>query len=95
MPLHAGGPPRGRTLALRIRFNGWSGQKVSRTSQDDMQSLVPWLRATMQSLRLPAPKSTNVFKRDEATGVIETFWDYAEANVRVHVPHPPFRPDSR
>jgi hypothetical protein len=49
----------------------------------------------MKNLRLPEPKVTNVFKRDDAPGVIETFWDYAEENVRVHVPYPPFRPDSR
>ena len=95
MPLHSGGPPRGRTLALRIQFNGRSGQKVSRTSQDDIQSLLPWLRTTVKSLRQPEPKSTNVYKRDDAPGVIEMFWDYAEANVRVHVPYSPFRRPER
>jgi hypothetical protein len=85
----------GGTLALRIQFNGLDGQKVSRTSQEDIHSLVPWLKATMSSLRLPHPKNTNVIKPNNATGVIEMFWDREYIDVRAYILYPPFRPDSR
>ena len=81
----------GGTLALRIQFNGYNGQKVLRTSPDDIQSLVPWLRAILTALHLPHPKPTNVIRRIGTSNIIEMFWDNAESTaVRVHVLHPPF-----
>lgn len=98
MLLRSGGPPpplRGGALALRIRFNGRDGQKVSRTSKHDIQSLVPWLRAILSSLRLPHPKASNVFKRDDAPSTIDMFWDFSGVNVRVDALYSSFCPDSR
>ena len=77
---------RGGTLALRIHFKGNNGQKVLRTSQDDIQSLVPWLKAILTTLHLPHPKPTNVIKRIDTSSTIELFWDHAEStDVSVHV----------
>ena len=94
-PIMLGGNPKGGTLALRLRFNGRDGQKVSRTGQHDVQSLVPWLRVVLSKLRLPHPKISNVFKRDDAPSIIDVFWGYADVNVRARVLHPPFCTDSR
>ncbi len=94
----SGNHQRGGTLALRIQFKEYHGQKVSRTSQDDIQSLVPWLKAILSSLHLPHPKPTNVMKSNDSNNanVIEMFWDHAEStDVRAHVLHPPFCSDSR
>jgi len=66
---------RSITLALRIHFNGHHGLKVSATTQDNIESLLPWLRDTLSSLRLPHPKSQNVIKPHEATSVIDMYWD--------------------
>jgi hypothetical protein len=86
---------KGGTLALRIQFKGYNGQKVLRTSQDDIQSLVPWLKAILTSLQLPHPKPTNVIKSIDTSSIIEMFWDHAEStDVRAHVLHPPFCSDS-
>jgi hypothetical protein len=85
-------PQRVGTIALRIQFNGRDGQNVSRSSQDDIQSLFPWLKATMSSLRLPHPKLSNVIKRIDATNVIDMFWDGENIDVRAYVLYPPFRP---
>jgi hypothetical protein len=94
-----GGHPRGGTLggtlALRIRFNGRDGQKVSRTGQHDIQSLAPWLRAVLSRLRIPHCKTSNVYKRDDAPSIIDVFWDYADVNVRAPVLQTPFCPDLR
>ena len=78
--------PRTITLALRIHFNGREGLKVSATSQDEIESLFPWLRKTVTSLRLPHPKSQNIIKPYEATGVIDMFWDVDTTRVRSRVP---------
>jgi hypothetical protein len=83
----------GGTLALRIQFKGYNGTKVLRTNQNDIQSLVPWLKAILTTLHLPHPKPTNVIKTIDT--IIEMFWDHAESTaVRVHVLHPPFCSDS-
>ena len=89
------GHRRGGTVALRIQFNGYNGQKVLHTSPDDIQSLVPWLKSILSTLQLPHPKPTNVIRRIGPIGtsnsIIEMFWDHAESTVvRVHVLHPPF-----
>jgi hypothetical protein len=77
---------QGGTLAFRIQFNGQDGQKVLCTSQDDIESLVPWLWATLSSLHLPHPRPKNIIKRNDATSVIEMFWDHAmDVYVRAHV----------
>src|SRR6267154_1760698 len=70
---------RGGTLALRIQFRGSNGQKVLRTSQDDIQSIVPWLKAILTKLHLPHPKPTNVIKSTDTSSIIEMFWDHAES----------------
>jgi len=89
------GHQRAGTLALRIQFKGQNGQKVSRTSQDDIQSLVPWLKGILTTLHLPYPKSTNVMKSFDTSNVIEMFWDAVGSTaVRAHVLHPPFCSDS-
>jgi hypothetical protein len=86
---------KGGTLALRIQFKGYNGQKVLRTSQDDIQSLVPWLKAILTTLHLPHPKPMNVVKSIDTSSIIEMFWDHAESiDVRVHVLYPPFYSDS-
>jgi hypothetical protein len=86
---------RGGTLALRIQFRGYNGEKVLRTSQDDVQSLVPWLKSILTTLHLPHPKPTNVIKSIDTSSIIEMFWDHAEStDVRVHVFHPLFCSDS-
>lgn len=72
---------RSGTLALRIQFNGWDGQNVSRTSQDHIQSLIPWLRAVLTRLHLPHPRPTNVIKSKDATRVVEMYWDHPLAVV--------------
>jgi hypothetical protein len=85
---------RGGTLALRIQFKGYNGQKVLRTSQDDVQSLVPWLKSILTTLHLPHPKPSNVIKNVDTSSIIEMFWDHAEStDVRVHVLHLPFSLD--
>lgn len=85
---------RGGTLALCIQFKGSNGQKVLRASQDDIQSLVPWLKAILTTLHLPHPKPTNVMKSIDTSSIIEMFWDHAEStDVRVHL-HPAFCSDS-
>ncbi|KAI0292029.1 hypothetical protein BC826DRAFT_461051 [Russula brevipes] len=61
------------TLALRIQFNGEDGQRV--TGQDDIQSLLPWLRDILSGFRLPHPKSTNVMKSSDVTNAIDMYWD--------------------
>lgn len=77
---------RGGTVALRIHFKGHNGQKVLLTSQDDIQSLVPWLKSILTTLHLPHPKPTNVIKSADTSSIIELFWDHAEStHVRVHV----------
>jgi hypothetical protein len=78
MLLRSGGPVNSRsgTLALRIQFNGRDGQHVSRTSQDHIQSLLPWLRAVLTRLHLPHPKPTNVIKPNYATSVVDMYWDH-------------------
>lgn len=80
------------TLALRIQFNGPDGVKVSSTAQSHVQSLVPWLRITLTSLRLPQPKSTNIVKPSDATS-IDMYWDVETDSVRAHVLYPPFSSD--
>ncbi|KAI0273041.1 hypothetical protein BGY98DRAFT_999644 [Russula aff. rugulosa BPL654] len=70
---------RGGTLALRIQFKGYNGQKVLRTSQDDVQSLVPWLKSILTTLHLPHPKPSNVIKNIDTSSIIEMFWDHAES----------------
>ncbi len=85
---------RGGTLALRIQFKGYNGEKVLRTSQDDIQSLVPWLKVILTTLHLPHPKPTNVIKNIDTSSIIELFWDNAEStDVRAHVLHSPFCSD--
>ncbi|KAI0002527.1 hypothetical protein BJV74DRAFT_882149 [Russula compacta] len=74
---------RSRTLALRIQFNGLDGLKVSSTGQGDIQSLVPWLRDTLKSLRLPHPKPTNIVKPSDATSIIDMYWDVETGNILV------------
>jgi hypothetical protein len=76
---------RSITLALRIHFNGHHGFKVSTTTQDNIDSLLPWLRSTLSSLRLPHPKSQNVIKPHEATSFIDMYWDVEIARVRYSV----------
>jgi len=66
---------RSITLALRIHFSGRDGLKVSATTQDDIESLIPWLRKTLTSLRLPHPKIQNIIKPHEATSIIDMYWD--------------------
>jgi hypothetical protein len=70
--------PRSITLALRIHFNGREGLKVSATTQDGIESLFPWLRKTVSSLRLPHPKSLNIIKPYEAASVIDMYWDVVD-----------------
>jgi hypothetical protein len=70
---------RGGTIALRIQFKGSNGQKVLLTSQDNIQSLVPWLKAVLTVLLLPHPKLTNVLKNIEISSIIEMFWDNPES----------------
>lgn len=85
------GHHRGGTFALRIQFKGENGEKVSGTSQDDIQSLVPWLKAILSILHLPHPKPSNVIKNNHTSSIIELFWDHPEStDVSVHVVHPPF-----
>jgi len=69
----------GGTLVLRIQFKGYNGQKVLRTSQDNIQSLVPWLKVILTTLHLPHPKPTNVIKSVDTSSIIELFWDHAES----------------
>ncbi len=89
-------PRHGGTFALRIQFKGHGGDKVLYTSQNNVQSLVPWLRATLSSLHLPHPKPTNVLKSIDTSSIIDMFWDQAEGyDVRNYVLHPPFFSDSR
>jgi len=76
---------RSITLALRIHFNRHDGLKVSATTQDDIESLIPWLRKTLTSLRLPHPKSQNIVKPHEATSIIDMYWDIELARVRSRV----------
>ncbi|KAN0125884.1 hypothetical protein V8E52_001091 [Russula decolorans] len=71
----------GGTLALRIQFKGYNGTKVLRTNQNDIQSLVPWLKAILTTLHLPHPKPTNVIKTIDT--IIEMFWDHAESTARL------------
>lgn len=73
----------GGTFALRIQFKGYNGQKVLRTSQDDIQSIVPWLKAILTNLHLPHPKPTNVLKSIDTSSIIEMFWDHAESTERL------------
>lgn len=85
---------RSITLALRIHFTGRDGVKVSATTQDDIESLLPWLRKTLTSLRLPQPKSQNVIKPYEATSVVDMYWDVELTRVRSRVLlYPPFNTD--
>jgi len=72
---------KGGTLALRIQFKGLNGHKVLCTNQDDVQSLVPWLKTTMSSLQLPHPKPTNVLKSPDASSTIDMFWDAENVDV--------------
>ena len=69
------------TLALRIQFNGGDGLRVSDTGQDDIQSLLPWLRDILSSFRLQHPKSTNVMKSGDATNAIDMYWDIEPIHV--------------
>ena len=86
---------RGGTFALRIQFKGYNGQKVLRTHQDNIQSLVPWLKVILTTLHLPHPKPTNVIKNIDESSIIEMFWDHPEStDVSAHVPHPTFCSDS-
>lgn len=77
--------PRSITVALRIHFNGREGPKVSATTQDEIESLFPWLRKTASSLRLPHPKSQNIIKPYEAASVIDMYWDVDITRVRSRV----------
>lgn len=82
---------RSITLALRIRFNGRNGLKVSAATQDNIESLIPWLRKTLTSLRLPHPKIQNIIKPHEATSDIDMYWDVDLARVKSRVLlYPPF-----
>lgn len=85
-----GVPHRTSTLALRVQFYGRDGQKVLGTSQDDIQSLLPLIRRALTSLRLPFPKSTNVFKPDDAKSIIDMYWDVVTIRVRSRVLYPSF-----
>ena len=76
------------TLALRIQFNGQDGLTISNTRQGFLQSLVPWLRHILTSLRLPHPKPTNIVKPNDGIGVIDMYWDLEKTNVRACVVHP-------
>jgi len=85
---------RSTTLALRIHFNGRDGLEVSATTQDNIESLIPWLRKTLTRLRLPHPKSQNIIKPHEATSIIDMYWDVDLARVRSRVLLcPPFSTD--
>jgi|SRR5712671_5900360 len=86
---------RGNTLAMRIRFDGQSALRVLRTNQDNIQSLIPWLREILTSFRLPHPKSSNVIKPNDYASVIEMYWDIASTQVGARVLYQPFSPHSR
>ncbi|KAI0300564.1 hypothetical protein B0F90DRAFT_432300 [Multifurca ochricompacta] len=70
------------TLVLRIQFYGHGDLRVSDVDQDRIQNIVPWLRRTLTSLRLPHPKSTNFMKPYDDTSIIDMYWDLENTNVR-------------
>jgi len=82
------------TLALRIQFSGRDALKISGTSQDRFQSLLPWLRKILTSLRLPCPKTANFVKPYDARGIIDMFWDIEADKVSSRVLYPSFSTDS-
>ncbi|KAH9965257.1 hypothetical protein BC827DRAFT_842120 [Russula dissimulans] len=71
------------TLALRIHFDGQGALRVLGTDQDDTQSLIPWLREVLTSLRLPHPKPSNVIRPNDYTSVIDMYWDLASTQTLV------------
>jgi hypothetical protein len=82
------------TLALRIQFSGRDALTISGTSQDRFQSLFPWLRDILTSLRLPYPKNANFVKPHEGRGIIDMFWDTEADKVSSRVLYLSFSTDS-